>query len=72
MEGLLILSFVIKTLLSQHFFSVDDDGNESIVNYQVAGDYIVVERVESRFTLRHGKEVACVFNESSVFPGLRS
>lgn len=54
------------------FFSVDDDGKESIVNYQVAGDYIVVERVESRFTLRHGKEVTCVFNESSTFPGLRS
>ena len=54
------------------FFSVDDDGNESIINYQVAGDYIVVETVESRFTLRRGKEVTCVFNESSVYPGLKS
>jgi type IV secretion system protein VirB9 len=54
------------------FFSVDDDGNESIVNYQVSGDYIVVERVEARFTLRQGKEIACVFNESKKYPGLRS
>lgn len=54
------------------FFSVDDDGNESIVNYQVSGDYIVVERVEARFTLRLGKEIACVFNESTTYPGLRS
>lgn len=52
------------------FFSVDDEGNESIVNYQVSGEYIVVERVESRFTLRHGKEVTCVFNEESSYPGL--
>ena len=54
------------------FFSVDDEGNESIVNYQVSGDYIVVERVESRFTLRHGKDIVCVFNESTKHPGLRS
>ncbi len=54
------------------FFSVDDDGHEAIINYQVAGDYIVVERVESRFTLRHGKAVVCVFNESDHYPGLGS
>ena len=54
------------------FFSVDDEGNESVINYQVSGDYIVVETVESRFTLRYGKEVACVFNEGNSYPGLRS
>lgn len=54
------------------FFGVDDDGNESIINYQVSGDYIVVERVEARFTLRLGKEIVCVFNESTKYPGLRS
>lgn len=46
------------------FFSVDSKGNESIVNYQVAGDYIVLEMVAPQFTLRYGGEITCVFNES--------
>lgn len=45
------------------FFWVDDKGNESLINYRTRGDYIVVERVASRFTLRHGPDVVCVFNE---------
>lgn len=46
------------------FFWVDDKGNESLINYRTRGDYIVVERVASRFTLRHGSDVICVFNEA--------
>lgn len=46
------------------FFLVDQAGHEELVNYRVAGKYIVVERVTGRFTLRHGKEVVCVFNEN--------
>lgn len=46
------------------FFEVDRDGYESIVNYQIAGDYVVLENVASRLTLRYGGEIACVFNES--------
>ena len=46
------------------FFWVDDNGNESLINYRTRGDYIVVERVASRFTLRHGGAVICVFNEA--------
>lgn len=46
------------------FFWVDDKGNESLINYRTRGDYIVVERVASRFTLRHGPSVVCVFNEA--------
>lgn len=45
------------------FFLVDSLGNEEIINYRVADDYIVVERVSSVFTLRLGTEVVCVFNE---------
>jgi type IV secretion system protein VirB9 len=45
------------------FFTVDKSAQEEIVNYRVAGSYIVIERVVSRFTLRYGKEVVCVFNE---------
>jgi type IV secretion system protein VirB9 len=46
------------------FFWVDSKGNESLINYRTRGDYIVVERVASRFTLRHGPDVICVFNDA--------
>ena len=46
------------------FFMVDSNAEESIVNYRVAGRYIVIERVTSQFTLRLGKDITCVFNES--------
>lgn len=48
------------------FFWVDDQGNEALINYRTRGDYIVVERVSSRFTLRHGNNVVCVFNEKRL------
>lgn len=46
------------------FFMVDNEGRESLINYRVLQDYIVVERVASQYTLRNGNEVTCVFNES--------
>jgi len=46
------------------FFWVDDDGSEALINYRTRGDYIVVERVTKRFTLRHGSTIVCVFNEA--------
>jgi type IV secretion system protein VirB9 len=45
-------------------FEVDKKGLESIVNFQVVGDYIAVEMVTKKFTLRYGNEITCVFNES--------
>lgn len=46
------------------FFLVDSDGKEAIINYRAVKDYIIVERVTSQFTLRHGNNVVCVFNEA--------
>jgi type IV secretion system protein VirB9 len=46
------------------FFLVDSDGREGIVNYHMAGDYIAIERVAERFTLRNGSDITCVFNEN--------
>ena len=46
------------------FFLVDSDGKEALINYRVRGDYIVVERVWGVFTLRHGNDVVCIYNES--------
>lgn len=47
------------------FFVVDSESKEAIINYRTVGDYIVVERVSSMFTLRHGSDIVCVFNESN-------
>lgn len=49
------------------FFLVDREGNESLINFRTRGDFIVVERVGSRFTLRSGSEVTCVYNDARPF-----
>lgn len=49
---------------SPAIFAVDDNGNESLVNYHKQSDYIVVERLGRRFTLRDGEDVTCIFNEN--------
>ncbi len=49
-------------------FMVDQYGNEAMVNYRISSGYMVVERVTSKFTLRYGKDVICVFNEKSDIP----
>jgi type IV secretion system protein VirB9 len=43
-------------------FNVDADGFESLVNYRVSADYVIVERVGAQFTLRNGSEIVCVYN----------
>ncbi len=50
------------------FFYVDPDGSEGIINFRTNGDYIVVERVSPRFTLRNGPYVICVYNENMPMP----
>jgi len=45
-------------------FNIDRKGNEGLVNFRVQHGYIVVERVSKRFTLRHGKDAICIFNEA--------
>lgn len=46
------------------FYVVDPAANEAIVNFKTVDDYIVVERVAPRWTLRSGSSVLCVFNEN--------
>lgn len=45
-------------------FIVDSDNYESLVNFRMIGSYLVVESISSRFTLRNGTDIVCVFNES--------
>lgn len=45
-------------------FVVDEQGEESLVNFTRQGKYIVVERLARQFSLRDGPDiVACIFNE---------
>lgn len=47
------------------FFLVNTDGSESLINFRVRDNFIVVERVGAKFTLRYGNEIVCVFNEGA-------
>jgi type IV secretion system protein VirB9 len=46
-------------------FLVDKDKQESVVNYRIEGPYVVIERIATQFSLRHGSTVACVHNRSA-------
>ena len=48
-------------------FVVDREAKESLVNSRVEGQYVVIERVATQFTLRNGSVVACLFNRSKPF-----
>lgn len=50
------------------FFRVDSAGNEELINFRKRGNYIVVERVNPRFTLRRGPDIVCVYNDSMPVP----
>ena len=43
-------------------FAVGSDGAESLVNYHMRGEVIVVEQLSPRFVLRNGKQIAQVVN----------
>lgn len=45
-------------------FSVDDNGFENTINFRIINQYLAVEGVYSVYTLRHGTETVCVFNET--------
>ena len=45
-------------------FSVDEQGNESLVNFNVEGSYIVVNSIGRQFTLRDGDSATCIFNDA--------
>lgn len=45
-------------------FSVDEDGNEALINYSHEGPYIVVESLQKQFTFRDGTLSTCIFNRA--------
>lgn len=47
-------------------YTVDKKRRESLVNKRMEGEWIVVENIARQFTLRHGAQVASVFNDMVV------
>lgn len=47
-------------------FLVDREGYESLVNYRISKKYVVVEQVAEKFTLRHGPDIICIYNEARI------
>jgi type IV secretion system protein VirB9 len=52
-------------------YAVDDEGSESLINTNVEGNEIVVQRMVRKLVLRKGKAVACVVNKSFDLNGGR-
>jgi len=53
-------------------FAVDEQGFESLVNYNVQGQYLVVTNTGRQFTLRDGDSATCIFNETyPANPGIQ-
>lgn len=50
------------------FFRVNSAMQEEMINFRKRGNYIVVEKVASRFTLRRGADIICVYNERMPLP----
>ena len=48
-------------------FIADGAGKESLVNMRVEGQYVVIERLATLFTLRNGTSVACLYNQARPF-----
>jgi type IV secretion system protein VirB9 len=52
-------------------YAVDGEGNESLINTNVEGNEIVVQRMVRKLILRKGKAVACLINKSFDLNGGR-
>jgi len=50
-------------------FAVNKENRESLVNFRIRENYLIVERVAPRFTLRYGVSTLCVYNEA-IYQGV--
>ena len=57
------LSFRSHTELPAVFLR-NDDGSESLLNFTVAADGLILHRVARQFILRRGREVGCIVNRA--------
>jgi type IV secretion system protein VirB9 len=52
-----------KTEITPAVFSVDENGNEAIVNYTMRGNYMVIEKLSVKFILRDGDDTTYVLSD---------
>jgi type IV secretion system protein VirB9 len=52
-------------------FVRNDDGSESLVNFTIEADEMIVHRVARRFSVRRGRLLGCIVNESFTGAGQR-
>ena len=45
-------------------FAVNEQGYETLVNFRIVDEYVVIEQVAGQLTLRSGGDVVCVYNNS--------
>ncbi|MGH8789864.1 MAG: P-type conjugative transfer protein VirB9 [Cupriavidus necator] len=53
-------------------FVQNDDGSESLLNFNIEDDEVVIHRIARRFVMRRGQLVGCVVNRSFAGGGARS
>jgi len=58
------LQFSNKNSEIPAIFLVNTSGYESLVNFRIIEEYVIVERVNSQFTLRSGEDIVCIYNNS--------
>jgi len=61
------LQFRDKNAELPAIFAVDEELRESMVNYRLSPDnsnMVIIEQVFKKLSVRHGKKIVCIFNES--------
>lgn len=58
--------FPDNNLIVPSIQAVDLSGEETPLNYHMDGEYVAVNTVEVQFTLRLGKNLLCIFNNSTM------
>jgi type IV secretion system protein VirB9 len=61
--------FISKNSEVPAIYSVDSEGFESLVNYRIAGSYMIVEKVAPQYSLRNGSDIVCVYNMETYTNG---
>jgi type IV secretion system protein VirB9 len=47
-------------------FIVDKEKKETLVNYHMQGDYMVINGISKQFTLRNGSDVTSIYNDFAI------
>jgi type IV secretion system protein VirB9 len=60
-----------KSTMTPAIFAIQPDKQESLVNFAMRGDYVVIDRIARQFVLRQGKVVTNLYNDAlkSATPG---